>query len=61
MSEQELTRFIEKVTQLGQMVDSLEQIPERRKLLASCQNHEQVVRLAKEWGYEIGRRWGDIN
>ncbi len=59
MSEQELKRFIEKVEQLKKMLASLEKNPERRAQLASCNHHDQVVKLAKSWGYEIGRRWGE--
>ena len=59
MSEQELIKFIEKVETLKRMVDSLEKIPERRNQLASCSTHEEVIKLAKDWGFQIGRRWGE--
>ena len=61
MSEQELKKFIQKVNNLKDMVNSLEEIPERRVLLAACNSHDQVVLLAKKWGYDIGRRWGEKN
>ena len=59
MSETDLERFLEKVENLNKLVRSLEDIPERRELLASCDTHDQVVDLARSWGYEIGRRWAD--
>ena len=59
MSELELKRFIEKVSQLEAMVDSLENVPGRRSRLAECKNHDEVIKLARSWGYEIGRRWGE--
>ena len=59
MSELELRLFIEKVSQLKAMVDSLENFPERRARLVECKNHDEVIKLAKSWGYEIGRRWGE--
>ena len=27
--------------------------------LIECKTHKQVVELAREWGFEIGRRWGE--
>ncbi len=59
MSEKDLSFFIEKVSQLNKMVDSLEQSPYRRKLLAACNTHDEVVKLARSWGFNIGRRWGE--
>ena len=59
MSELELSLFIEKVSQLSKMVDSLNKVPGRKELLTSCKNHTEVVELAEKWGFKIGRRWGD--
>ena len=59
MSERELSLFIKKVSQLKELVDSLETNPKRRRLLAACESHDEVVHLAKAWGYEIARRWGE--
>ena len=61
MAEEDLRKFIQKVDQLNEMVNSLKKFPERRKQLAACSNHEQVVELAKSWGFLIGRRWGEEN
>ncbi len=59
MAEEDLLHFFDKVEQLRELVDSLENDSNRRAQLAACLNHNQVVRLAKSWGYEIGRRWGE--
>ncbi len=59
MSYDDLDRFTCKVNALVALLDSLEEIPNRRAELASCENHDQVVKLAKSWGFEIGRRWGE--
>ncbi len=59
MSYEDLEKFTVKVKQLVLLVDSLNEIPSRRSELASCDNHEQVVELAKAWGFEIGTRWGE--
>ena len=59
MAERDLMRFLDKVTQLKRLVDSLEAEPHRREQLAGCSTHNQVVQLANSWGYEIGRRWGE--
>ncbi len=60
MSKQDLKLFLDKVDQLRKMVDSLEHSPGRRDALEACEDHNQVVQLARSWGYEIGRRWGDV-
>lgn len=60
MAEADLRRFLHKVNQLNALVASLDQDPSRREALAACADHNQVVQLARLWGYEIGRRWGEI-
>ena len=52
MAEDDLKKFLGKVSQLQKMVDSLEQFPGRRELLADCKDHDQVVQLARKWGFE---------
>ena len=59
MPEKDLQLFLYKVNQLNQLVNSLEKIPGRRDLLAACETHDEVIILAKSWGYSIGRRWGE--
>ena len=59
MAEEDLKKFLHKVDQLQAMVRSLDHSPERRQELIACTNHDQVVALAKSWGYDIGRRWGE--
>ncbi|KGG12163.1 MULTISPECIES: Nif11 family protein [Prochlorococcus] len=59
MSKYDLQRFIEKIDQLNQLLENIENNPLRYKELESCSTHNEVVLLAREWGYEIGRRWGE--
>ena len=59
MAEADLQRFLHKVEQLDALVASLETNPQRREALIACSDHNQVVRLARTWGYEIGKRWGE--
>ena len=59
MTEQDLSRFLHKVDQLQQLVQSLKDDEQRRQSLAACTNHNQVVALARSWGFEIARRWGE--
>ncbi len=59
MAKEDLEGFILKIHNLNQLISSLDQIPGRREELSSCETHDQVVELAKKWGYEIGRRWGE--
>lgn len=59
MAEQDLLLFLDKVAQLQKLVTCLETDQERRQSLAGCSDHNQVVALARSWGFEIGRRWGE--
>ncbi len=61
MAKEDLKKFLYKVEQLQQMVNSLNHFDDRRDLLAACEDHNQVVSLARSWGYEIGRRWGEAD
>ena len=61
MSKEDLQNFIVKVKQLNALLDSLEKVPSRKAQLEACEDHEQVVSLAKEWGFEIGKRWGEYS
>ncbi len=61
MSEEDLKKFEQKVKDLNELVNSLDVFPERRARLASCENHDEVVNLAKSWGFNIGNRWGEDN
>jgi cupin 2 domain-containing protein len=59
LAEADLERFLDKVAQLNALVASLEEQPDRRQRFAACTEHNQVVQLARVWGFEIGRRWGE--
>lgn len=59
MAEADLQRFLHKVQQLNALVASLDTDPGRRDALVACSDHNQVVQLARDWGFEIGRRWGE--
>ena len=59
MSKEDYYRFLHKIDQLNQLVELINNSPEKYQLIISCKKHEDVVKLAKEWGYEIGKRWGE--
>ena len=59
MAEADLQQFLAKVAQLNAFVALSEQRPELRQALRECSHHQEVVRLARRWGFEIGRRWGE--
>ena len=59
MTKKDYERFIKKINQLNQLVESINKSPEKYELIISCKTHEEVVELAKQWGYEIGKRWGE--
>tara|TARA_B100000965_G_scaffold324518_1_gene286490 strand:- start:498 stop:680 length:183 start_codon:yes stop_codon:yes gene_type:complete len=59
MSKKDYERFLFKINQLNQLVELINNSPEKYKLFTNCRTHDEVVDLAKDWGYEIGKRWGD--
>lgn len=59
MAEVQLQQFLEKVRQLNAFVALCESHPPLRDALCACDNHHEVVTLAAQFGFEIGRRWGD--
>jgi len=59
MSQKEYEKFLYKIDQLNQLVELIDKSPEKYKLFISCKTHSEVVQLAKQWGYEIGKRWGE--
>ena len=59
MAKEHYEKFLYKIDQLNQLVESINKSPEKYQLIISCKTHEDVVELAKKWGYEIGKRWGE--
>ena len=59
MSKKDYKKFLNKIDQLNQLVDLISRSPEKYQLIINCKTHEEVVELAKKWGFEIGKRWGE--
>lgn len=59
MAEEQLQQFLTKVGQLNAFVALVEQDHGLRDRLRACSTHHQVVDLAQELGFMIGRRWGE--
>tara|TARA_Y100001968_G_C19228104_1_gene653107 strand:+ start:630 stop:809 length:180 start_codon:yes stop_codon:yes gene_type:complete len=59
MTKKDYEQFLYKVNQLNQLVELINRSPEKYQLIISCATHSEVVELAKKWGYEIGKRWGE--
>ena len=59
MAKEDYKRFLYKIDQLNKLVELVNNSPEKYQLIVSCNTHEDVVELAKQWGYEIGKRWGE--
>ena len=59
MAEAQLQAFLEKVRQLNAFVARSEADPDLREALRRCSHHHEVVSLAQQQGFEIGRRWGE--
>ena len=59
MSKRDLEKFINKIKQLNRILFLIEQSTEKKEELSKCSNHEEVIKLTKSWGFEIGKRWGE--
>ena len=59
MAKEDYERFLYKIDQLNQLVELINNSQEKYELIIKCKTHEEVVQLAKQWGYEIGKRWGE--
>ena len=59
MAKKDYERFLYKIDQLNQFVESIQNSSERYQLIINCKTHDEVVELAKQCGYEIGKRWGE--
>ena len=59
MAIKDYERFLKKIDQLNQLVEVINNSPDKYQIIIKCKTHEEVVQLAKSWGYEIGKRWGE--
>ena len=59
MTKKNYELFLFKIDQLNQLVRLIKDSPEKYELIIECKTHNEVVQLAKKWGFEIGRRWGE--
>ena len=59
MSKKDYEKFIYKIDQLNKLIELIDNSPDKYQLIINCKTHNDVVELAKKWGYEIGKRWGD--
>tara|TARA_B100001029_G_C15049305_1_gene449516 strand:+ start:1713 stop:1892 length:180 start_codon:yes stop_codon:yes gene_type:complete len=59
MTKKNYERFIYKIDQLNKLVELINDSPEKYKLIIKCETHQEVVELANQWGFEIGKRWGE--
>ncbi len=59
MTKKDYECFLFKIDQLNKLVEMLNVSSDKYQLFIKCKTHEEVVELARKWGYEIGKRWGD--
>ena len=59
MSSRDLNNFLKKIEQLNQIAELINKNPSKKLLISKCENHEEVIRLTSEWGFDIGKRWGE--
>jgi len=59
MTAADLERFLNKIDQLNAFVALSERDDRLRQALTDCRHHNEVVALARQHGFEIGRRWGE--
>ena len=60
MAEIHLQLFLDKVRQLNAFVELAKADPGLMGTLRDCEHHHQVVTLAQQHGFQIGRRWGEL-
>ena len=59
MSLKDLEKFLNKIKQLNQIAELINNSPEKKEELVQCKNHNEVIQLTKSWGFDIGTRWGE--
>lgn len=59
MAEEQLQQFLAKVQALNDFVALSQADPAVHQALADCSSHHEVVALARRFGLDIGRRWGE--
>ena len=59
MTKEDLEKFINKINQLNKILSLIEKSSKKREELSKCSNHDEVIKLTKSWGFEIGKRWGE--
>ena len=59
MSKKDYEKFLSKIENLNKLVELINTSPEKYQLMISCTNHKEVVDLANQWGFDIGKRWGE--
>tara|TARA_Y100001968_G_C19398404_1_gene739634 strand:- start:1372 stop:1554 length:183 start_codon:yes stop_codon:yes gene_type:complete len=59
MAKKDYDKFLYKIDQLNQLVEFINRSKNNLELITSCETHDEVIELAKRWGYEIGSRWGE--
>ena len=59
MSDNDLSNFLKKIEQLNQIAELIKNNPSKKLSLSKCKNHDEVIKLTTEWGFDIGKRWGE--
>ena len=59
MSDKDLSNFLKKIEQLNQIAELIKNNPSKKLSLLKCKDHDEVIKLTTEWGFEIGKRWGE--
>ena len=59
MSDKNLSNFLKKIEQLNQIAELIKNNPSKKLSLSKCKNHDEVIKLTTEWGFDIGKRWGE--
>ena len=59
MSDNDLSNFLKKIEQLNQIAELIKNNPSKKLSISKCKNHDEVIKLTTEWGFDIGKRWGE--
>ena len=59
MAKKDLINFLKKIEQLNKIAKLIKNNPSKKKELSDCKNHQEVINLTSNWGFEISNRWGE--
>jgi len=59
MSDKDLSNFLKKIEQLNQIAELIKNNTSKKLFLSKRKKQDAGNRLNTEWGFDIGKRWGE--